>query len=162
MRKHMISDHCINWKAYSAIAPDVFQTAFNFIKTVTLETEDKRYDLCGNDIYALVQRYTTKLLNSGKMEAHRKYIDIQAVISGTEIIGISAINGLKEISAYSDEKDCELFEHAPAISSLIKLCPGDFMLLYTGEGHMPCIAIGENQMEVKKVVIKVKRELLIK
>ncbi len=157
----MISDHCTNWKAYSAIAPEVFQTAFDFIKTVTRETEDKRYDLCGNDIYALVQKYTTKPLNDGKMEAHRKYVDIQAVISGTEFIGISSIAGLKEISAYSDEKDCELFEHNSAISSLIKLCPGDFMLLYTGEGHMPCIAIGDKQTEVKKVVIKVRRELLL-
>lgn len=157
----MISDHCSNWIAYSAIAPGVFQTAFEFIKTVTLETEDKRYELCGDDIYALVQKYTAKQLNEGKMEAHRKYVDIQAVISGTEIIGISSIAGLKEISAYSDEKDCELFEHNVAISSLIILRPGDFMLLYAGEGHMPCIAIGGNPAEVKKVVIKVRRELLI-
>ncbi len=158
----MISDHCINWKAYSAIAPDIFKAAFDFIKTVTPETEDKRYDLCGNDVYALVQKYTTRLLNDGKMEAHRKYVDIQAVISGTEIIGVSSIAGLKEISAYNDEKDCELFEYNSKISSLIKLCPGDFMLLYTGEGHMPCIAIDGKQTEIKKVVIKVRRELLIK
>jgi YhcH/YjgK/YiaL family protein len=158
----MISDHCINWKAYSAIAPGVFQTAFDFIKAATPETEEKRYDLCGNDIYALVQKYTTKLLNDGRMEAHRRYVDIQAVISGTEIIGVSSIAGLKEISAYNDEKDFELFEHNAEISSLIKLCPGDFMLLRAGEGHMPCLAIGDKQTEVKKVVIKVRRELLIK
>ena len=157
----MISDHCINWKAYSAIAHDVFKTAFDFISAVTPETENKRYDLRGNDIYALVQQYATKPLNDGKMEAHRKYVDIQAVISGTEIIGVSSIVGLKEISAYSDEKDCELFEHNPGMSSLIKLRPGDFMLLHTGEGHMPGIAIGA-PAEVRKVVIKVRRELLIK
>ena len=158
----MISDHCINWKAYSAIAQDVFKTAFDFISAVTPETENKRYDLCGNDIYALVQQYATKPLSDGRMEAHRKYVDIQAVISGTEIIGVSSIAGLKEISAYSDEKDCELFENNPVMSSLIKLLPGDFMLLHTGEGHMPCIAIGDTPAEVRKVVIKVRRELLIK
>ncbi len=157
----MISDHCINWKAYSALAPKVFKTAFDFISTVTPETEDKRYDLCGNDIYALVQKYTTRLPQDGKMEAHRKYIDIQAVISGCEIIGVSTLAGLKEISAYTAEKDCELFEHDAEISSLIKLRPGDFMLLYAGEGHMPCIAVHGSPMEVKKVVIKVRRELLI-
>lgn len=157
----MISDQCRNWKTYSALAPDVFKTVFDFIKTLTPDMENKRYELRGSDIYVLVQQYETKPLSCGKMEAHRRYIDIQTIISGTEIIGVSALAGLQEITPFDDEKDFELFEHSPAASSLIKLCPGDFMLLNPGEGHMPGIAIDDKPSEIKKAVVKIRRELLI-
>lgn len=157
----MISDQCRNWKIYSAIAPDVLKTVFDFIKTLTPEMEDKRYEIRGSDIYVLVQQYTTNLLNTGKIEAHRNYIDIQTIISGTEIIGVSQLAGLKEISAFNAEKDIEFFEYSPPAASLIKLCPGDFMLLYAGEGHMPGIAVDDNPSTVKKAVVKIRRELLI-
>ena len=157
----MISDQCSNWKIYSAIAPGVFKTAFDFIKTLTPDMEDKRYEICGSDIYVMVQQYTTNLLSAGKIEAHRHYIDIQTVISGTEIIGVSPLAGLKEISAFDNEKDIEFFEYSPPPASLIKLYPGEFMLLYAGEGHMPGIAVDDKPATVKKAVIKIRRELLI-
>jgi YhcH/YjgK/YiaL family protein len=157
----MISDTCNNWQIYSRMAPELLKSIFDFIKTVTIKTENKRYDICGNDVYALVQQYTPHPLSEGKIEAHRKYIDIQAIIRGKEIIGISKLNTLKEITAYDSEKDYSLFENAPEQTSHVKLCAGDFMILFPEDGHMPGISVDGQSSEIKKVVVKVLCEKLI-
>lgn len=157
----MIFDHCNNWKYYSAIAPEIFRTAFDFVQTITAATENRRYELGGNGFYALVQSYLPKPLTEGKIEAHRQYIDLQIMVGGSEIIGVSPLAGLKEIAAYAPEKDVDLFEYSPTSASLVKLHPGEFLLLFAGEGHMPCIALDERTAaEVKKVVVKIHRDLL--
>lgn len=157
----MITDSFKNWHLYTALLPGKLKAIFDFIKTVSAETENKRYDISGIDIYALVQQYTSRPLSEGKIEAHRRYADIQAVIRGKEIIGISKLNSLKEISPYEQEKDFALFENTAEKTSLMKLDAEDFMILFPEDGHMPGIAVDGEISEVKKVVVKVRYELFL-
>ncbi|WP_369461599.1 YhcH/YjgK/YiaL family protein [Thermoclostridium stercorarium] len=64
-----------------------FQKAFRFIREFHQnEKEDGRYEIDGNDVYALVQSYTTLPSDQCKWESHDKYIDIQYIVRGKEII----------------------------------------------------------------------------
>ena len=59
--------------------------AFAFLRDNDLEKlELKRYDLDGNNLYVTISEYNTKNPEDAKFEAHKKYIDIQYVISGSE------------------------------------------------------------------------------
>ncbi|MBM2838908.1 MAG: beta-D-galactosidase, partial [Deltaproteobacteria bacterium] len=48
---------------------------------------DGRVDIDGDRVFALVQRYETVMTDAPRFEYHRKYIDIQYIVSGEEIIG---------------------------------------------------------------------------
>ena len=64
-----------------------------------------RYEILGDNVYAVVQDYLTKPEAEGTFEAHRKYIDIQYVVAGEEKIGIDNINSFVEQTPYDEGKD---------------------------------------------------------
>ena len=85
-------------------------------------------------------------------EAHRKYIDIQCLIEGVEIMGYSQIEKLKVLSPYNEENDFLTLAGEPR---LILYNPKEFFILFPEDAHMPGISNGEKE-KVRKVVIKVR------
>ena len=64
-------------------------TAFEYLRTADLDAlQTGRVDL-NNDLYVMVQRFTTRLPETGVWETHRKYIDIHYIVSGQERIGFA-------------------------------------------------------------------------
>ena len=83
----MIVDKTDNLKQYTHLGSK-FQKAFTFITDPELMLLDNgKYEIDGDNVYALVSEYKTKNEIDGKFEAHKKYIDIQFVAKGTELIG---------------------------------------------------------------------------
>ena len=131
------------------------QLGLNFLKDNDLaDFENGRYEISGNAVYASVQDYTSKPIEEGKFEAHRKYIDIQFVIKGEEKIGIGNVNDFSESTQYNDEKDIVFLESENKKFDFVELKEGDFAIFYPKDAHMPCISLQKPDY-VKKVVIKV-------
>ena len=110
-----------------------------------------RCDLDGASLYALVQEYATRPRETARWEAHRRYIDVQYLVSGVERIGYANLARLKVAEAYDEKKDA-LFLSGEGDFLLMR--PGMFMLLWPEDGHMPGIA-AETPAPAKKVVVKV-------
>ncbi len=89
-------DASINRKAFAISyfqQKERWDKAFTFLKESDMTNmELKRYDLDGNNLYALLSEYMSKNEENARYEAHRKYLDIQYVVSGRELIGITPIN----------------------------------------------------------------------
>jgi YhcH/YjgK/YiaL family protein len=82
----MIKDHLNQKERYERLHP-LFPKAFAFIEKAVKENYAAgKYELEGKELYAMVQEYDSK--TDSKTEAHRKYIDIQFVVSGTECIEV--------------------------------------------------------------------------
>jgi YhcH/YjgK/YiaL family protein len=113
-----------------------------------------RYDIDGNDMFALVQEYTTVPKNEKKAEFHERYIDVQFVCSGSEIIGFAPAGTRADVheNCLSD-KDAITFTHVSNETDLI-LTNGMYVVLYPGEIHRPQCACNAPVL-VKKVVLKV-------
>lgn len=111
---------------------------------------DGTYPLDGDDVRALVQRYTTKLPHEGRWEAHRTHIDLQMVLTGEEHVGVAPIGRLVA-EPYDTEKDIMWLT---GDGDRVTLRPGEFVLLWPEDGHMPAMAITE-PMPVLKVVLKI-------
>ncbi len=108
----------------------------------------------GEEVYALVQRYETKDPSAGKLEAHRRYIDIQMLAAGEELIRVLPVKGLVPIEPY--KPDIEFFSMPEGETfHIVHLRPGILALLFPEDAHMPCIRCGEGALPVTKVVIKV-------
>jgi biofilm protein TabA len=146
----MITDRLTNAHLYLSLGARI-QRAFEYLQQTDLRTlPTGRYELDGKNLYVMSQEYSSKLPEQGKWEAHRRYIDLQYVVSGTERIGYAHLSRLAQ-GDYIPEKD---FLGLTGDGSYITLSAGDFMLLFPEDAHMPGMAVGD-PVPVKKVVVKV-------
>lgn len=120
----------------------------NDLTTTNFEVGRYEYD---NGVYLLIQSYTTKMENDCKLEAHKKYVDIQCVLTGVETMGYTYDGEI--IVPYNEDKDVYYLK-----SNLryITLTSNEFITFDTDEYHMPKIGDGGS---VKKAVVKVPVEL---
>ena len=115
-----------------------------------------RYEVQGKDIFFVADEYETKPASEGRFEIHRKYLDIQCVVSGTESIGYTPLEGLTEVQAYDGDKDIAFYANTTVHSTLI-LRPGLFAIFWPNEPHMPC-RTAEAPCRVRKIVVKIRME----
>jgi len=154
----MIIDSIENYSRYS-FGP-IWQKAFDFLKTVTPEMEDKKYFLQAEDLYAGVDSYNTKSRSAAKLETHCKYMDIQFLIQGSETFEIYPRNELTIQEPYNPEKDAMFYQVPAEPRARVTLAPGQFIVFFPEDAHMPCLMTGSEPQPVKKVVVKVKIDCL--
>ena len=146
----MILDTVENYQLYNSINERIAK-GFDFLRTTDLDSlPSGKHDIEGDTIFALVQEYQTKPLNECKLESHKKYIDIQYVIRGEEMMGVTTQNNQKIIEV-NEEKDYTFYE---GTTSLVRVSKGMFTIFFPDDLHQPCVQT-ESAAEVKKVVIKV-------
>ena len=150
----MIIDQIKNWNLYPF--GDSWKRAFSFLKTLNPSSEDKKYVISGDDIYAIVTTYKTRSYDDAIFETHRKYLDIQAVISGREKLEWSPKGGLFVDIPYEESKDAEFYKPNFPRAGKVDLLPGNFVMLFPQDAHMPSLIFEDKIEVVKKVVIKLK------
>lgn len=107
-----------------------------------------------DDNFALEQVYNAKERDECFFESHRKYIDIQFILSGEEIIEVSNATLLVVSLAYNEQADLIKYEDIKQASSIV-LKAGDAAIFYPQDAHMPCIK-ATDELKVVKAVVKVK------
>jgi biofilm protein TabA len=135
-----------------------WNTAFVFLSTLTPNAEETKYEIQGDDIYAIIASYNTK--EPHKFEAHREYVDIQCLLEGQEVIESTALNGLTVDTPYDRQKDVALYVKTDSRATISHLERGMFIAFFPHDAHMPGVSVGESHALVKKVVVKIKAELL--
>lgn len=147
----MIIDQLKNASFYFGMSKKI-ETALSYLLDTDLPNmKPGRYEIDGPDMYALMQNYETKSKENGFWEAHRKYIDIQYVIKGTELIGYANIDHLNP-GEYDDVKDL-LVLYGDGVFPEVRA--GTFVILMPQDAHMPGIAVTTSQ-SVAKIVVKVR------
>lgn len=114
-----------------------------------------RYEIDGENLFFLVSEYSTKEFSPDSWEAHRKYIDIQTVVSGKEYIYHNLLEEMQTVEGYSIEKD---FIRLSGEGQGILLRPGTFLLLFPNDAHQPGCRFEAAGSPVKKCVFKLKVE----
>ena len=147
----MIIDQITNSLFYAPIHPRI-KLAFDYLHHTDLfGLSVGRYEIDGENLYAMVQEYTSKPGELGVWEAHRLYMDLQVIIQGAEKIGYANIDRLGQ-GEYDPAKDfLPLFGEG----DFLTLQTGHFALLLPQDAHMPGIAI-DSPAAVKKIVIKIR------
>ena len=146
----MIFDDLSNLKEYNLLPPE----AYVFIDKLNIFTPDGRYEI-NDKIYANVETYTRKNEFEATLESHKKFIDIQFLIFGTERIDYTNINGLKVLEEYDHIKDIMFFKRPRAEIGSLYLNGRNFAVFYPQDAHAPQITTMSAQNNVKKVVIKI-------
>lgn len=132
-----------------------FGEAFEFIKKIVNENApDGNYEIDGQNVFAFVSSYKTKTESECKFEAHRKYIDIQCIISGNEVIGFENPCEVELLEDYKDGNDICFYELNKNYDKVV-LGKGEFTIIMTDELHAPCLSVDNTPSDVRKVVVKV-------
>lgn len=150
----MISDNLKNCELYVSNHPR-FAAAFDFIKKASAENYPVgRYEIDGDNLFALVQEYDSRLLADAKFEGHKRYIDIQHIVSGVEVMKFADIAKMTEKAPYNEVKDCTNYLDTEASQVILK--DGEYAIFFPHDIHMPCISLHETPAPVRKIVVKVK------
>lgn len=138
--------------------------ALDYLKKIEGQhLDDGRVTIDGDLVYALVQSYRTEPLpsdSSPRLEAHRKYIDIQFVVSGSETLGWAPREQLTVSTPYDAAKDVEFGSASLAALTLVRLTAGQMAVLWPEDAHAPRLAAPTGDeparpTDVKKIVVKV-------
>ena len=100
-----------------------------------------------------IQEYVTNGNKEKHYESHRKYIDIQLLLSGEEIMQVTDIVNLRVSSSYDENSDCIFYNPSDNASGVV-LRPGSIMILYPKDGHRS-MSLKFQGCKVKKIVGKV-------
>lgn len=125
-----------------------------------IDNLDKTNLKCGryevNDwFYYTVQYYHTKIKDECVLESHKKYVDIQWIAKGCEIIEVSDIAELKLRTKYSEKEDIMYWNKRSRMMQ-VKMIEESYIVSYPSDAHMGCICCDELNRDVVKIVGKVK------
>ncbi len=148
----MIIDKLSNTNLYSSLGERISK-AFAYLKQTDFsKLELGKYEIDGDNIFALVNEYNTKDESEGKLEAHKKYIDVQFVAKGSELMGYAPLENQKIIDEYNEHNDITFFSGEKSFTQVDEAM---FAIFFPTDVHLPGIKV-DKKTYVKKVVIKVK------
>ncbi len=149
----MVFDKLTNLDKY--ISTEQFQKIERFLRILSPDMEEKRYEIDGEAIFARVMSYSTSMPYDCKIEAHEKYIDIQASLEGLEGIDIFDKSSLTVMEDYDGEKDVAFYEETTEPHLSVNNVAGYFTMIFPHEAHRPQISVNRKCDKVKKFVIKI-------
>ena len=129
-----------------------FKELFDFVKNNDLlNRETGRIELDGDALFINNVHPTMMKAEDQVLEVHRQYIDVHFPLDTIEIIGIKPLQDcVNEKSAYDEKDDFALFTDKP--TNFVKVCPGEFLIVYPEDAHAPVIGEGK----LRKLIAKVK------
>lgn len=149
----MIIDSIKNAGKYYSVHPS-FKAAFEALMKIDESTPNERITVDGDNIFINMAEYTNKNIDECLYESHKKYIDIQYVVSGEEYIDLCDQDILECTDNRLDTDDIAFFRNTDKFSRA-DLTEGVFVVIFPGEAHKPCIAPDGKGVKVRKAVAKI-------
>lgn len=120
-----------------AVLGDGIRKAFDWLeKNDIRQMKDGRYDVEGDKLFVLVQRYATRGLDDVFIESHTKYIDVHYVAQGFEYFAYLPLARAGELIGPYIEKDDELDYHRDVETNVL-MREGDIVIVFPEDAHGP-------------------------
>jgi biofilm protein TabA len=151
----MIIDQIQNRAFYRQLGSRVGEVLEYLAATDFTKMPDGKYELDGQRMFALVQRYRPKPLAEIVWEAHRKYIDVQYVVQGAERMGYLPLGeGMTVKKDYDLQRDIIFYD---VQGDLFIVPERSFVVFAPQDVHAPGLTVDGpvSGGEVLKVVVKV-------
>jgi len=143
------------------VPPDLWRDLKPFIAQLRSDVPDGKIWIREPDIFALASKYKTRPLHEGRFEAHRRFIDIQMLLSGSEIIEVSSVDELLPETNFDEQNDIRFYKRNGIPPIRLTMLPGSFALFFPHDAHCPQLTPQTEALEVKKVVIKIDARLFV-
>lgn len=149
----MILDSLENAHRYMALNKG-FQKAIAFLLRPDLnDLPVEKYEIDADHVYAMVAKDSGRKKEDAQLEIHKKYIDIQLVLGGTDEMGWKSITSCRHpMGIYDKASDIQFFSDEPDVWLPVER--GFFAIFFPEDAHMPLISEGQ----LHKIVVKVAME----
>ena len=145
----MILDRLQSLEKYAGTIPHTKEIA-EFLKDHDAATLPcGRYDVCDG---VFVNVCDIENGENSVYEAHRKYNDLQCLITGDEIMKRCHIADCGDATVYADDGDCQLFRSAESVATL-HVRAGEFAYFDPDDAHAPGTA--GDVKKVRKLIFKI-------
>lgn len=143
-----------------------FATAFAYVEEVLRPDSKARARLrampagkaekveLGGGVFVMEQAYETKARTDGFFESHRKYIDVQVIVEGEELMELVDAARIAVKDAYNPDRDLVTYQDSGDATRLHALA-GDTAIFYPADVHMPSLRLRSAPALVRKAVVKV-------
>ena len=147
----MITDRIENASRYYALGSGIAE-ALEYIKNTDLGTiTPGKYEIVRDKVQMIVNEYEQKSNDRVRLEGHRKNIDVQYWVSGSELMGYASLQSQRILEPYNEDNDCGFYS---ADASFTRLEPGMFAIYFPTDLHT-AIADDRCDAKVRKIVFKV-------
>ena len=151
----MILDSLARHARYTDWMPSLEQ-AFKFLLArANADLSPGKYEIDGERMFAIVAPYDTRDFDSAEPEAHRKYLDVQYLVSGRETIYWTPLEEVGPVTKPYDADRDILFFARNEVGRPIELAAGHFAIFLPEDAHEPNCHSGPPG-RVHKVVVKVR------
>ncbi len=135
---------------YESLNPSL-RSGFEFLHRSDLaKLADGRHDIDGDNVFAIVDRGMGRGQVDSPLEFHRRYLDIQYVVKGIDLIGWSPIQDCRHLkSDFDAERDLGFYDDRPG--TWCRVAAGSFAIFFPTDAHAPLGGTGP----IHKVVVKV-------
>ena len=149
----MILDYLNNINCYEKLHPK-FEQAFKFLQNNDLINMPLgKQVIDGDSLFVILDKSRGRKKEKARLEIHRKYIDIQLILEGTDEMGWeSKQNCTTPFDEYNAENDIQFFKDRP--SSWVTVKKGMFAIFFPNDAHLPLIGNTMIHKAVVKVAIK--------
>lgn len=146
----MIFDHIDQADRYAELHP-LFARAIAFLRATDLAAlPPGRIELDGDRLYISVDHIPGRGRTGARLESHRKYIDIQVTVAGSEEIGWQRTASCREITEhFKPDNDIQFYGDEPC--AWIALPPRHFVIFWPEDAHAPLAGKGD----LRKVIVKI-------
>lgn len=108
-----------------------------------------KYEFDGG--FFMVQKGETQPMDEGTFEAHKKYIDVQIIMEGSEDVAWADTSDLQVDVPYNEEKDA--MRLSGQVSHWMHMTAGMCYVAYPWDGHKPVRHV-EKPQSFTKIVLK--------
>lgn len=147
----MIVDSIENAFLYYPLNPGIAE-ALAYIKNNDLsKVLPGKYEISHNKVSMIVNEYDQKCTDRTHLEAHRKNIDVQYWVSGSELMGYAPLGSQVLRESFNEAEDFGIYETAATFTRLV---PGMFAIYFPTDLHTANV----DEMcdsKVRKIVFKV-------
>lgn len=157
----MIIGNLQNIKNEMSLYPSGLQAGLNFLlETDLFYLSLGEHEIQGKKIYAKIAEYETEPKEDRRPESHVKYVDIQYICSGEEMIASGLITEVGEVDEDCLRERDIIFYKSVAAETQIILTQGMFAVYFPWDVHRPNCNAGEQVANVRKILVKVRMDVL--
>lgn len=156
----MITTKLADWRHF--FSGPTWSAAFEFLEALPAGSPDNDglVPIRGDELLYRVMSYPTRGTEGTVVEAHEKYIDIQMSLDGTEGIDWFSLDGLTVSKPYDPALDYVLYERPERATGTVINRPRYCSIFFPQDAHTAQLVVGGQVEPVRKVVIKVRLDLV--
>lgn len=150
----MITGALSQLNLYKSIHPNLAKAIEYILQSDFSNMPVGKYEIENDEIFFMVNEYSTKPFGECEPERHRKYTDIQIMINGAERFGYTPFKEQKPSTDFLPDNDVSFFSIAESFLNYITLSSGEFIIFFPDDVHQPEVMVDTPSI-VRKVVVKV-------